>query len=84
MVTPRPLKRSRLPRQRAKGLDSTVMMCSWAVWKERNNRTFDTARERSPQELLIAIHEEAANWLAAGARCLATTGWTFGSTADGV
>nr|TKW23286.1 hypothetical protein SEVIR_4G282800v2 [Setaria viridis] len=29
-----------------KGIDSTFMLITWSIWKERNSRTFDSAPGR--------------------------------------
>ncbi|KAK8451653.1 hypothetical protein SEVIR_6G244750v4 [Setaria viridis] len=64
---------------RKKGLDTTTILVSWRVWKERNSRVFNRDPEQTPQQLAAAIAEEAALWFAAGAHCLSSLGWQFDS-----
>nr|TKW25724.1 hypothetical protein SEVIR_3G136800v2 [Setaria viridis] len=73
-------KRSRLDAIRTRGLDSTFMLVSWKIWKERNDRVFARATDKTPAQLTGAITEEALLWCAAGARCLAALGWHVAAT----
>jgi len=57
--------RKRIPRDTRKGFDSIVVLVSWLLWKERNNRTFDR-RARTTQEMQVAVIDEAVMWIQAG------------------
>ena len=57
-----------------KGLDTTIMLVSWLVWKERNARVFNNG-ERTPSQLLEDIFAEVGSWIRAGASKLAEIGW---------
>ena len=48
-----------------KGFDSLFFLIGWALWKERNARTFD-GKSLSPAGLAIRIQEEANQWCLAG------------------
>jgi len=45
--------------------DSIVLLVSWTLWKERNNRTFDRS-SRGPMELLDGLCRELDDWIQAG------------------
>lgn len=62
-----------------KGFDTTFILVSWHIWKERNHRVFTGDTQRTPQQLAEAITQEAAIWCSAGAHCLHTSGWHFQS-----
>nr|TKW27134.1 hypothetical protein SEVIR_3G238700v2 [Setaria viridis] len=62
-----------------KGFDTTFILVSWHIWKERNHRVFTGDTQRTPQQLAVAITEEAAIWCSAGAHCRYTIGWHFQS-----
>ena len=49
--------------------DSVVILVSWMLWKERNNRTFERI-VRSVLELLVWVVEEIVAWFLAGFRWL--------------
>jgi len=57
--------RKRIPRDTRKGFDSLVVLVSWLLWKERNNRTFDR-RARTAQEMQVAVVDEIVMWIQAG------------------
>jgi hypothetical protein len=54
-----------------KGLRSLLILVNWIIWRERNARTFDL-RFSTSQQIITLIKCEAAAWIAAGARQLAT------------
>uniref|UniRef100_K4AGI9 Aminotransferase-like plant mobile domain-containing protein n=1 Tax=Setaria italica TaxID=4555 RepID=K4AGI9_SETIT len=60
---------------KARGLDSTIMLVCWRLWKERNGRAFATDIARTPQQLLPLIADEASLWVQSGARNLEAFGW---------
>lgn len=57
-----------------KGIDSTVLLVSWRLWKARNESVF---RGQSPTVtgVMNDLMEEASNWVQAGARLLGDLGW---------
>ena len=60
--------RSTIPKHFKRSFNSLVLLVSWMVWKERNQRTFDRITRTSSQ-LIALILEEADAWVAAGFRC---------------
>jgi hypothetical protein len=46
-------------------LDAAVLLVSWCVWKERNNRTFNRAAA-TLQGMVLAVLREAEDWIVAG------------------
>ena len=61
--------RKRIPRDARKGFDSLVVLVSWLLWKERNNRTFDR-RARSAREFQAAVCDEIVMWIQGGFKSL--------------
>ena len=61
--------RKRFPRSSRKGFDSLVVLVSWLLWKERNNRTFDR-RARSAREFQAAVGNEIVMWIQGGFKSL--------------
>jgi hypothetical protein len=61
--------RKQLPKSIRRGFDSLFFLMGWALWKERNARTF-CATSRSPSQLVHDIKEEINLWIAAGYRHL--------------
>ena len=59
----------RIPRDARKGFDSLVVLVSWLLWKERNNRTFDR-RARSAREFQAAVCDEIVMWIQGGFKSL--------------
>ncbi|KAG2633749.1 hypothetical protein PVAP13_2NG247503 [Panicum virgatum] len=49
--------------------DSLVILTSWMLWKERNDRTFDR-RVRTVDDVLTRVYDEITDWFQAGFRCL--------------
>jgi hypothetical protein len=45
--------------------DSVLLLTSWCVWKERNNRTFNRVAI-GLQALLLVVFREAEDWIDAG------------------
>jgi hypothetical protein len=46
-----------------------VMLTTWELWRERNNRVFSRS-SRTPEQVFRAIQEEARTWVRAGNRGL--------------
>lgn len=67
--------RANMTNIKARGLDSTVMLVCWRLWKERNGRAFATDVARTPQQLMPLIIEEASLWAQSGARNMEAFGW---------
>ena len=62
---------ARLPSNDAKGLRSLIILVIWEIWLERNERIFKY--KESPCQMVISrIKDQASNWMAAGAKHLAT------------
>lgn len=61
--------RLELPTSLRRAFDSTVLLVSWAMWKERNGRTFDRS-SRTTSQLLTVIIDDLRSHAAAGFRCL--------------
>ena len=62
---------ARLPSNDAKGLRSLIILVIWEIWLERNARIFK--HKESPCQMVISrIKDQASNWMAAGAKHLAT------------
>ena len=57
--------RKRLQKADKKCFDSLVILTSWIIWKERNNRIFDR-NQLTVAELVLHIKEEVDVWLLAG------------------
>ena len=77
-------KRSGLNKLQKKGLDSTFMLVSWKLWKERNGRVFTSQPENSASQVTSLILEEGQQWIQAGAANLITIGWPTVSSAGAV
>lgn len=61
--------RQKVSFSRRRGLDSCIILTSWMIWKERNNRVFN--KVSSPLgPLLHRIFDNFRLWRSAGARCL--------------
>ena len=55
---------------RREGVRSVIMLASWEIWKERNNRVFNR-KCNSCVQVFRAIQEEAKVWIRAGNKGLA-------------
>jgi len=64
-------QRMRLQAEAREVFDSVLMLASWMLWKERNNRTFRDATF-TVHELFRAIVTEGELWVQAGYRNLST------------
>ena len=49
----------------APAFDSLVLLISWIIWKERNNRTF-SRMAAGVQDLYLKVVREAVDWVQAG------------------
>ena len=49
--------RKQLPKVDRRGFDSLVILISWLLWKERNDRTFDR-RVRMVDEVVLSVCNE--------------------------
>jgi len=54
-----------VPAQLRRGFDSTVLLVSWRLWKERNSRTFDNSAS-TVQQVAKLVLELTDEWIAAG------------------
>uniref|UniRef100_A0ACD5VL99 Uncharacterized protein n=1 Tax=Avena sativa TaxID=4498 RepID=A0ACD5VL99_AVESA len=61
---------ARSPASSPKGLKTTIMLITWEIWKERNERVFDN-KSSLPTEVMRRIKEEEKDWIIAGAKNLA-------------
>jgi 5-methylthioribose kinase len=52
-----------------KGVSSLFLLTCWHIWGERNERTFRD-KERSVQQVISFIKDEAQEWAFAGAKAL--------------
>jgi hypothetical protein len=52
-----------------KGVSSLFLLTCWHIWRERNERTFRD-KERSVQQVISFIKDEAQEWAFAGAKAL--------------
>ena len=50
-------------------LDTLVILTSWLLWKERNDRTFDR-QVRTVHDVLARVYDEIVDWFQAGFRRL--------------
>ncbi|GJN40287.1 hypothetical protein PR202_gb29485 [Eleusine coracana subsp. coracana] len=63
----------RVPKKNKKGLNSTIIMVAWVLWKHRNACVFDGV-QANMTELLRVFNEERHLWCMAGARGLRALG----------
>ena len=69
MVVGRSDARKQVPKAGRRGFDSLVILVSWIVWKERNDRTFDRYIHTIDEVVRRALDEILA-WSLAGFRQL--------------
>ena len=62
-------ERKQLPKVDRRGFDSLVILVSWSLWKERNDRTFD-CRVRTVDDLVMRVCDKIVAWSHAGYRQL--------------
>ena len=53
-----------VPAQLQRRFDSTVLLVSWRLWKERNSCTFDNSAS-TVQQVAKLVLEETDEWIAA-------------------
>jgi len=63
-------QRRRLDNDARPPFDSLMLLISWAIWKERNNRTFSRT-VAGTQELFRKVVQEAEDWVQTGFKTLA-------------
>jgi hypothetical protein len=54
-----------VPKGRCKAFDSLVVATSWAIWTQRNDRTFGRAA-LLPSRMVEVIFESIENWCRVG------------------
>jgi hypothetical protein len=57
--------RRQVPKELRRGFDSTVLLVSWRVWRERNSRVFDNVAS-TWAEAASKVLEDGDEWIAAG------------------
>jgi hypothetical protein len=58
--------RSNIPRANKSHLDALVMLTTWMIWRERNNRVFENL-STPIQTFIVQIKEEVKLWAVASA-----------------
>jgi hypothetical protein len=61
---------AKTPSSSPKGLRTAIMLITWEVWKERNERVFSN-KSSLPSVVMHKIREEGKDWILAGAKNLA-------------
>jgi len=61
--------RKQLSKDNRRCLDTLVILTSWLLWKEKNDRTFDR-QVRTVHDVLARVYNEIVDWFQAGFRCL--------------
>ncbi|CAN6312358.1 unnamed protein product [Urochloa humidicola] len=67
--------RGGLNKLQRKGLDSTFMLVSWLIWKERNARVFNSRPPSQVHQLVDKLTEEGRAWIQGGAAKMVCVGW---------
>lgn len=62
--------RDLIPAQLRRNLDSTVLLVSWRIWKERNARVFDNHSSTATQ-VAQGVLDEMDEWISAGFSAIA-------------
>jgi hypothetical protein len=57
--------RKRIHKDARKSFDTFMLLVSWSIWKERNNRVFNGVSSQ-PQRLAKLVLEEGPLWVVAG------------------
>ena len=66
---------AKTPSSSPKGLRTAIMLITWEIWKERNERVFNN-KSSLPSVIMHKIREEGKDWILAGAKSLAELmGW---------
>lgn len=58
-----------------KGLDSSFMLISWILWKQRNDRVFSRLSAKTAGHLTYKILDQAQLLMDAGAKHMVSLGW---------
>ena len=53
--------RKQISKDNHRCLDTLVILTSWLLWKERNDRTFDQ-RVRTVDDIIIWVYDEIVAW----------------------
>jgi hypothetical protein len=61
---------ARTPTSSPKGIQTAIILISWEIWKERNERVFNN-KSSLPSEIMLRIREEGKDYIVAGAKGLA-------------
>jgi hypothetical protein len=61
---------AKTPSSSPKGLQTAIMLITWEIWKERNERVFNN-KSSLPSVVMHKIREEGNDWILAGAKNLA-------------
>jgi hypothetical protein len=64
-----PVSHCQSPHLLPKSLRTAIMLISWEIWKERNERVFNN-KSSLPSVIMHKIREEGKNWILAGAKGL--------------
>jgi hypothetical protein len=64
------LARATFPQPLRRSFDSLVLLVSWCLWKERNQRTFDH-HASTATDLIERVIGEANGWISSGFSSLA-------------
>jgi hypothetical protein len=61
---------AKTPSSSPKGLQTAIMLITWEIWKERNERVFNN-KSSLPSVVMHKIREEGKDWILAGAKKVA-------------